>query len=130
MSVSAEDFLSQSGTLCESADEIAFRSSISRGYYAAYHKAEIAAQDLQLPVIKRVDGGVHEQLIRRFEGVGPGLRKIARRLRDRKRLRAMADYQLSEEVSREEAQLNLLEVTRLMSDLDRIRCSSTTTAKS
>lgn len=42
----------------------------------------------------------------------------------------MADYQLSEEVSREEAQLNLLEVTRLMSDLDRIRCSSTTTAKS
>jgi uncharacterized protein (UPF0332 family) len=129
LSVSCEDFLSQSKRLCESQDEIDFRSSISRGYYSVYHSASQTAQRLRLPESKRTDVGVHERLISRYEGLGPGLRKIARRLRDRKRLRAMADYQLSEQVLPGEAALSLLEATRLIADLNRIGASTEANAE-
>lgn len=122
--MSPEDFLSLSKRLCESQDEIDLRSSISRAYYGAYHAACDTAMRLQLPEAKRYDAGMHERLISRFECNGPGLRKIARRLRDRKRLRAMADYQLGEQVTREEASLNALESARLVQDLTRIGCAA------
>jgi len=120
VSVSSEDFLQQSRKLCELHAEIDFRSSISRGYYAVYHFAADTAQRLQLPDAKKMHVGVHERLISRFEAVGPGLRKTARKLRDLKRLRAMADYQLDEQVLREEAELCLAEASRLVEHLRNI----------
>lgn len=120
MSVSPEDFLCLSKKLCDSQEEIDFRSAISRSYYGAYHCAVITAQRLELPEPKRSDAGAHERLISRFEGLGPGLRRIARRLRDRKRLRAMADYQLSEHVSYEDAKLSWYESSQLTDDLKKL----------
>lgn len=117
MSVSPEDFLCLSKKLCDSQEEIDFRSAISRSYYGAYHCAVITAHRLELPEPKRSDVGMHVQLISRFEGSGPGLKRIARRLKDLKRLRAMADYQLSEHVSCEDARLSFLESSRLTDNL-------------
>ncbi|WP_122266878.1 hypothetical protein [Pseudomonas syringae] len=120
MSVSANEFFDQSQRLIDSANEIDLRCAVSRGYYSAYHVALITAASLSLDEFKSSGVGAHEQLIRKFESKGPGLKNIARRLRDKKRVRCVADYQLEEKVTKEEAQLFIVEVGILIADLERL----------
>ncbi|HBK47902.1 MAG TPA: hypothetical protein DDZ74_00760 [Pseudomonas sp.] len=120
MSVSPNEFLAQSRRFLDGQSEIDYRSAVSRGYYSAYHTAEEAAERLALPHSERRNIGAHEQLISRFEATGPGLKRIARRLRDKKRLRCVADYQLDEMVTRDEAKLFIAEVETLAKDIDAI----------
>ncbi|ROL94152.1 hypothetical protein BK636_02035 [Pseudomonas chlororaphis] len=100
--------------------EIDYRSAVSRGYYSVYHVAQETADRLGLPCADRRDVGAHEQLISRFEAKGPGLKKLARRLRDKKRIRCVADYQLNEIVTKDEARLFVAEIERLAQDIDAI----------
>ncbi|MBI6605161.1 MULTISPECIES: hypothetical protein [Pseudomonas] len=120
MSVSADEFLILGRRLLEGENEIDFRSAVSRGYYSIYHVAQETANRLALPCGVRRDVGAHEQLIARFETKGPGLKKIARRLRDKKRTRCVADYQLGEVVTKDEARLFVAEVERLAQEIDAI----------
>lgn len=120
MSVSAEDFLAQSVRLLDGDSEIDFRSAISRAYYCNYHTALDAARRLGLPIATSRDCGLHEQLIQSYEAQGKRLKIIARQLRDKKRARAVADYQLDELVPKEEAQLYLKESKTLTAELSRL----------
>lgn len=120
MSVSPDEFLVQSRRFLDGRSEIDYRSAVSRGYYSAYHTAQEAAERLALPPTERRNVGAHEQLISRFEANGPGLKRIARRLRNQKRLRCVADYQLSEMVTKHEAELFVTEVEILTKDIDSI----------
>ena len=120
MSVSSNDFLIQGLRLLKGECEIDQRSAISRSYYAAYHAALQAATRLRLPPGDRSDVGAHERLIRKFEGQGKGLKKIARSLRDKKRMRGVADYQLEELVLLGEAEMYVKEVRMLATELNRL----------
>lgn len=120
MSVSADEFLVQGRRLLGGDCEIDYRSAVSRGYYSVYHIAQGAAERLGLPCSGRRDVGMHEQLISRFESKGPGLKKLARRLRDKKRIRCVADYQLDEMVTRDEARLFVAEIEKLAKEIDAI----------
>lgn len=120
MSVSADEFLIQGRRLLEGENEIDFRSAVSRGYYSVYHVAQETANRLALPGGVKRDVGAHEHLISRFETKGPGLKKLARRLRDKKRIRCVADYQLDEAVTKDEARLFMAEVERLAQEIDAI----------
>ena len=120
MSVSTDDFLEQAFRLMEGANEIDHRSAISRGYYAAYHSALETAARLCLPSTQRSDVGVHEKLILRFESQGKGLKKIARRLRDNKRARAAADYDIRDILPISEAIFTVKLSRILVEDLTRL----------
>ncbi|HDS1693839.1 TPA: hypothetical protein QEM72_004423 [Pseudomonas putida] len=120
MSVSTEDFLEQANRLLAGGNEIDRRSAISRSYYAVYHCALSAAERLNLPDAVRRDAGVHEKLIGRFETQSKGLKKLARRLRDSKRARGVADYDLDELVPVNEAALVVRGSQLLAADIDRL----------
>lgn len=120
MSVSADEFLAQGRRLLGGDCEIDYRSAVSRGYYSVYHIAQETAERLGLPCAARRNIGMHEQLFSRFEARGPGLKKLARRLRDKKRIRCVADYQLDEIVTRDEARLFVAEVEKIAKELDAI----------
>lgn len=120
MSVSADDFLAHGRDLLEKSHEIESRSAISRSYYAVYHAARCAADKLELSDRENRSVGTHERLIGRYESHGKGLKKLARRIRDKKRGRAVADYQLNAPVSNEEAELFVKEAENLMRDLQRL----------
>lgn len=129
MSVSTDDFLEQAFRLLEGANEIDHRSAISRGYYAAYHRALETAARLCLPGTHRNEAGVHEKLILRFEAQGKGLKKIARRLRDNKRARAAADYDIRDILPASEAALAVKLSRILVEDLGRLCTIARDTAK-
>ena len=120
MSVSTEDFLAQASRLLGGEGEMDRRSAISRGYYAAYHCALSAAKRLSLPEAERRDVGAHEKLIGRFECQGKGLKKLARRLRDNKRARSVADYDIGDLIPSGEAVLTVRSSRILAADIDRL----------
>lgn len=120
MSVSADEFLAQSRRLLADGKEIDIRSSISRAYYSAYHCAEAAAGRMELPESARRNTGTHEKLFARFDGGGKRLKMLARMLRDKKRLRAAADYDLQESFESAEAVLHIREVESMIKELDRL----------
>lgn len=123
MSVSPNEFHDQAVRLVIQKTEIDSRSAISRSYYSIYHRAVAAAQSLALPECKKPNAGVHERLFLRFEAQGKALKKIARRLRDKKRVRGMADYDLDEDVPVSDAEIYIREALLLAADLERL-CSN------
>lgn len=120
MSVSPDEFHDQAIRLVSQKTEIDSRSAISRSYYAIYHRAIDAAQSLGLPESEKRDAGAHERLFLRFEAQGKALKKIARRLRDKKRVRSMADYDLDEDVPVTDAETYIREARLLAADLERL----------
>jgi uncharacterized protein (UPF0332 family) len=118
MSSSINDFIDQSLRLLAGNHEIDYRSAISRSYYGAYHSAESTADRLELALSSKNYVGAHEKLIDRFEAQGKALKKIAKRIRSRKLMRSMADYQLDESVLRDEAALEIKEAKQLIIDLN------------
>lgn len=122
MSISPRSFLEQGFRLLAGSEEVDYRTAISRSYYAAYHTAVDTAERINLPQAGRRDTGAHEQLIARFESKGRGLKRIAQRLRAKKRMRAMADYQLDAFVLEGEAVLQMKEVQALVEDIESLGC--------
>lgn len=123
MSVSPDEFHDQAVRLVSQKSEIDSRSAISRSYYSIYHRAVEAAVSLGLPECEKRDAGAHERLFRRFESQGKALKKIARRLRDKKRVRGMADYDLDEDVPVSDAETYIREARLLVADLERLGSS-------
>lgn len=121
MSVSSDDFCMAARKLLDEQDEIFHRASISRAYYAAFHEASDAADNMGLPEEGGKDSGMHERLISRFSKNGKGLAKIASRLRARKLVRAQADYSLSENISLLDAKLHCHQCEQLIEDIKRIK---------
>lgn len=120
MSVLPDEFHEQAVRLVSQKSEIDSRSAISRCYYSIYHHAIEAAANLRLPECGKRDAGAHERLFLRFEAQGKALKKIGRRLRDKKRVRSMADYDLEEDVPVSDAETFIREARLLTADLERL----------
>ncbi|MBX8534522.1 hypothetical protein K5D33_07265 [Pseudomonas cichorii] len=120
MSVSHKEFHEQAIRLVSENSEIDNRSAISRSYYAIYHCAIETAARLALPECEKRDAGVHERLFLRIESQGKALKKIARRLRDKKRVRGVADYDLEEDVPVSDAEIFIRDARLLMADLEKL----------
>lgn len=107
MSISSMDLLALAKSLADDPEsEAHHRSGASRGYYAAYLAAEQLDKLLQLPNPAGRRQGVHEMLIRRLNAYG--LKDLAARLRDAKNIRRDADYKVSDDFSRGQAQESVL----------------------
>lgn len=107
MSISSMDLLALAKLLADDPEsEAHHRSGASRGYYAAYLAAEQLDRLLQLPDPAGRRQGVHEMLIRRLNA--HGFKEEAARLRDAKNVRRDADYKVSDDFSRGQAQESVL----------------------
>lgn len=118
MSVSYKDFLNSAEVLLTNPDstEMDFRNLISRSYYAAFHLSREISADLPMP-----DGklGSHEQVIRKFEQhTDKRFSKLAILIRQRKSMRATADYDLHLAIKRTEAAEHFLAVKHLLAKLE------------
>ena len=111
MAVTAQHFLdSATEIIGRYSCEMDARNAASRAYYCAYHLAREAEQ--YLPVI---DGahGKHETLILRFERVTPpnaasrDCRLVAQLLRQIRKIRVEADYELARTFRRSDAEVAL-----------------------
>lgn len=122
MAAVAADFLTlASGLLADpQAAEAHRRAAINRAYYAAYHAAFIYAEEVGLEVI-RTNTGLHQQLVERFSSGGRRHRVVGDRLASLKRLRADADYKLTQKFSLIDAQKHLSGCVRLIDELARLR---------
>jgi uncharacterized protein (UPF0332 family) len=100
--ISPEDFFVQAETLAAQGDETAWRSAVSRGYYAAFHAARRLLRDLGF----RVPGGpqAHAYLSQRLSNSGhpetAGAGSDLLHLRGR---RAVADYDIHLSLSQPDA---------------------------
>jgi uncharacterized protein (UPF0332 family) len=108
------NFLASAEALQNSEDEMAWRNSISRAYYGAYHHALKYAVDTQLPDCN-VKTGMHEQLSLRFDQAGRRSESIM--LKSMHSKRCQADYKLDQAVNMKEAQVQCQTARRLMAKL-------------
>jgi uncharacterized protein (UPF0332 family) len=93
LSISVQDFLALAGTLSAGAGECEWRSSSSRAYYAAYHRALEVADTCVLHG-GNAARGVHESLAERYKAHSVKGKSIAYVLTDLKKTRTEADYHL------------------------------------
>jgi uncharacterized protein (UPF0332 family) len=107
MAIAAEDLLNYSTKLCTDVDEVSRRSSVSRAYYAAFHKCQEWHSNLPSPGSAGTNkGGVHEILINQL--VNPTIvdkkvcaisRALGYMLKQLRQHRVTADYVLTENIS-------------------------------
>lgn len=102
MSVSAADFLAFASSCCAEDGEIHQRMGTSRAYYAAFHMVRSVSATCPASHHFNIQGGVHSQLIEKFRTFKSGIRaleiksmQIAYILRDMKRGRELADYDIA-----------------------------------
>jgi len=124
VSVSNDEIYDLCNVLIGQASEVSYRASIGRAYYAVYHEAVKTADRIGLKNAPVMNAGTHERLYSRYSEPGGSLARLARRMRDCKRLRAKADYDLDCDVSKEQAQLHARQCQNLLSDLRRISAGS------
>ena len=128
MSVRPRDLLDQAKSLQSGAGEVSARGSISRAYYAALHRAlEIVPQG----VGRDDERNTHQQVIdavdRLGRGIAPGRQaaiQIGRLLRQLRKSRVLADYQLAEDLSPDEAETAIGRAEKLFglcSEVERLR---------
>ncbi|MFL6672907.1 MAG: hypothetical protein ACJ8LG_06425 [Massilia sp.] len=99
MSVTFNDILESSETLALGEAEIDWRNSVSRAYYAAFHRARNSAHFC--PDNGHLRMGAHEALSNRYELHGKhGAKSISVVLQAMKRNRHQADYDLCGEFDR------------------------------
>ncbi|MBB6319281.1 hypothetical protein [Paraburkholderia tropica] len=94
MTISSQDLLTLAGALSTGGGECEWRSSSSRAYYAAYHRALEVADACALHGGNAVRG-VHETLAERYKAHSKKGMSIAYVLTDLKKTRTEADYHLS-----------------------------------
>jgi uncharacterized protein (UPF0332 family) len=108
MTINVNDFLVFAKSLPKDS-EINCRNSVSRAYYSAYHSC--------LSVYKpasNADGGVHGKLISALKGSPSSQeRSIGFILEQLKKLRTTADYFLSENVSKADADTAIAQTEKL-----------------
>jgi uncharacterized protein (UPF0332 family) len=92
---------------------------VSRSYYALYHEAVATADLLKLSPDPKVRTS-HDKLISRYCEATKGLAALGRTIRKQKQLRAMADYELTADITRSEAHLHLATSKRVISALKQI----------
>lgn len=122
MSILAADFLAVAQSLLDADGEPNLRSAVSRSYYGALHEAITTANELNLPHVDKPNSGTHQLLTLRLKNAnGKTLTKLAARLLTAKLVRCQADYDLKDDISRQEAALNVKKCHDLISDLQRMR---------
>lgn len=115
MSVCGQDFYDFASKALTFGDEIAYRNTIARSYYAMYH--EVLGTLEHCPAFS---SGVHSSLIaylssaktqEKFEVMK--LRALAAMLKQQKAKRCIADYELSDDVTEVDAQESLFFARKL-----------------
>lgn len=109
MSITENDLLAMGSTLAAANSECEWRASISRSYYAAYHKASDWHEKLASQGIAQPGRGVHATLIECLKNPTVTGQKMMRSkslgyvLGHMKASRHKADYQLAAQVDQAEA---------------------------
>ena len=104
MSIAPEELLSNAKILCEGAQEFDWRCAASKAYYAAYHKCKIVGETLPESPYDSQPMGVHDTLIKKFSTQSDfKFKSIGFMLREAKRLRNKADYDIDDPFEQWEA---------------------------
>lgn len=110
MSVTAKDFLALAVRLTSAASETEWRSGVSRGYYACFHLARETSASFPDNTHFDIKGGTHARLIGKFQTYrsfsapeSKKARQIAYALADLKKRREKADYDISLNLTQDEA---------------------------
>ena len=127
MSITAEDFFTLAVRLTSAASETEWRSGVSRGYYACFHLARKASDSFPDNAHFDIKGGTHARLIDKFQTYRPfstpegkKARQIAYVLRDLKKRRERADYDISLHLSQEEAKTAVEMVRQLQTHIEEL----------
>lgn len=95
MSVSVQDILDFATRLADTDEEIGWRNSVARAYYAAYHRAKVTVE--LCPSNAHLRMGDHERVHDRFDLHGAKSAKaISISLQNLKRYRRIADYEIED----------------------------------
>jgi uncharacterized protein (UPF0332 family) len=137
MSISVDDLIEFSKKLLDEETETCWRSSASRAYYAAYHSAKNASLVCPDNSHFQFDAGTHGKLIDRFlswDTQNLEHKKIGKQigyvLRDMKRTREMADYDLHANFKKSQASMRFEQIIILKNHLDMIWAPSDLEASS
>lgn len=111
MSIEPRHFHEVATLLADGSDEAAWRSAVSRAYYAAYHACDAWHDRLPLPGSVVGEGGSHQQLCSRLKNPAPGTeaeaarrsRLLGQQLNALRARRKLADYLLQDSIDQHEA---------------------------
>jgi uncharacterized protein (UPF0332 family) len=131
MSVSFEDFLKSAKELLDnsSSTEIDFRNLISRSYYALFHLSKQKAITLNLPIPTippkdkpYSDLGSHEKIFVKFEKHSEThIRALGRMMYQRKECRRKADYEISDSITKYQAQQHFYAIEGIIQELEQLK---------
>ena len=128
MTITVEDLLNVSESLLQGQSEAEWRSGTSRAYYAAYHECKLGASELPDTSHFDLRGGTHARLIDQFHSYrtpgspeGKQSRKIAYILRDLKRRREDADYEIMITLPKSKSETALLMSRALGAEVEALR---------
>jgi uncharacterized protein (UPF0332 family) len=124
MSVDFDDFLKSAELLFNNPDskEIDFRNLISRSYYALFHLSREISKTLPVPTGKPSRQGSHEEVIFKFEKhTNTSIKQLGYTLRQRKKVRCKADYDIHEHIMPLEAEQHLLAVKNALKKLEQLK---------
>jgi len=131
MSVSFEDFLISAKELLDnpSSTEIDFRNLISRSYYALFHLSKQQATTLNLPIPeipskeKQYSNlGSHEKIFIKFEKHSDvTVKALGRMMYQCKGWRRRADYEISESITKYQAQQHFFAIEGLIEKLKQLK---------
>jgi uncharacterized protein (UPF0332 family) len=125
--VNGRDFLQIAQVLATDTSEAAWRSAVSRAYYAAFHEARVLLQDLGF-IVPRADRA-HAYLWLRLSNCGDIPTQLAgRELNDLRGDRNRADYDLDQALTQVEAAGHVLIARRIIQALDGAGLEPTRTA--
>jgi uncharacterized protein (UPF0332 family) len=117
MSVTYSDFYNFAANLAAGANEIEWRNSASRAYYAAFHRAQETV-DL-CPDNAHLKMGSHERVTDRFDlHKSVPAKSISYVLQSMKRIRHCADYEIADEFAQSLAVNQVAQYVALVSRLD------------
>jgi len=131
MSVSFEDFLKSAKELLDNPNstEIDFRNLINRSYYALFHLSKQQAITLNLPIPEisskekqYLNLGNHQKIFVKFEKHSEThIRALGRMMYQRKDWRIKADYEISESITKYQAQQHFFAVEGLIEKLKQLK---------
>lgn len=122
--MNARDFLAVGRQMLQSTTEAAWRSAVSRGYYAAFHVTREWFEQLGFSVPR--GERAHAYLWRRLSNAGNArLEKAGRQLNSPRGQRNKADYDLASSFSHLKASGELQDAERVIESLDSVLLAPT-----
>lgn len=113
MAVNHQHFLESARVLLSGLSEMDYRNAASRSYYAAYHLCLNLGR--RFPDYLDEKSGVHERLILKLENArDKKIKAVGYILRGCKGSRSKADYFLEDKFSKQEAELAIKQVEKLI----------------